>query len=196
MTDFEGFDRNARRNGVLIDTNMLVLLIVGSVNRERVSQFKRTSDYSSTDWDLLIGVLEQISQRYTIPHVLAEVSALTDLKGPEREIARVILRNLIGTLDELEIRSVDACANTVYVRLGLTDAAIAAAARLRGCSVLTNDSVCMRRWRLRLLTSLCSTTFDSSCSHNTSRPLLEPSGQAPKPPVLHSGHAGSTRGSG
>ncbi|MFN3326862.1 MAG: hypothetical protein ACK5AZ_25495 [Bryobacteraceae bacterium] len=83
MSDFESFDRNARINGVLVDTNLLVLLVVGSVDRERVSRFKRTSDYSSADWDLLTGILEQISQRYTVPHVLAEVSALTDLRGPE-----------------------------------------------------------------------------------------------------------------
>ncbi len=83
MTPFEDFDRNARITGILVDTNLLVLLIVGSVNRERVSQFKRTSDYSPADWDLLIGILEQISRRYTLPHVLAEVSTLTDLKGAE-----------------------------------------------------------------------------------------------------------------
>jgi predicted nucleic acid-binding protein len=141
MTDFADFDRNARRNGVLVDTNLLVLLIVGSVNRERVSQFKRTSDYSSADWDLLTGILEQISQRYTLPHVLAEVSTLTDLKGQDLATARAILHNLIGTMDELNIRSVEACANALYVRLGLTDAAISAAAKIRGCSVLTNDSV-------------------------------------------------------
>ncbi len=140
MTDFEGFDRNARTNGVLVDTNLIVLLVVGSVNRERVSRFKRTSDYSSADWDLLTGILEQISQRYTLPHVLAEVSTLTDLKGPELETARAILRNLIATMEELQIRSVEACANALYLRLGLTDAAIAAAAKVRGCSVLTNDS--------------------------------------------------------
>jgi predicted nucleic acid-binding protein len=43
-------------------------------------------------------------------------------------------------MDELQIRSIEACANTLYLRLGLADAAIAAAARRLGCSVLTNDS--------------------------------------------------------
>jgi predicted nucleic acid-binding protein len=128
-------------NGLLVDTNLLVLLIVGSVNRDRVSQFKRTTAYSSADWDLLIGILEQISQRYTLPHVLAEVSALTDLRGPELETARTVLHKLIGEMRELNISSADACATSLYLRLGLTDAAIAEAARLQGCSVLTNDSV-------------------------------------------------------
>ena len=140
MTDLDSFAQNARRNGVLVDTNLLVLLIVGSVNRERVSKFKRTSDYSSADWDLLTGIFEQISSRYTLPHILAEVSTLTDLKGPELEVARFILRKLIAAMSEVNIGSVEACANTLYMRLGLTDAAIAAAAKVRGCSVLTNDS--------------------------------------------------------
>jgi rRNA-processing protein FCF1 len=140
MTSFEDFDRNARINGILVDTNLLVLLIVGSVNRERVSQFKRTSDYSPADWDPLIGILEQISRRYTLPHVLAEVSTLTDLKGTELEAARAIFRNLIATMSELDVRSAEACANVLFVRLGLTDSAIAVAAKVRGCSVLTNDA--------------------------------------------------------
>ena len=140
MTDLDDFDRNARANGLLIDTNLLVLLIVGSVNRDRISRFKRTTDYSSADWDLLTGILEQISHRYTLPHVLSEVSTLTDLKGPELEVARTVLLRLIEELRELRITSADACATPLFMRLGLTDAAIAEAARLHHCSVLTNDS--------------------------------------------------------
>jgi len=140
MTDLDDFDRNARANGLLIDTNLLVLLIVGSVNRDRISRFKRTTGYSSADWDLLIGILEQISHRYTLPHVLAEVSTLTDLKGPDLEVARVVLLRLIEELREFQITSADACATPLYMRLGLTDAVIAEAARLHRCSVLTNDS--------------------------------------------------------
>jgi len=110
MTDLDDFSRNARKNGILIDSNLLVLLIVGGVNRDRISRFKRTANYSSADWDLLSGILEQISRRYTLPHVLAELSTLTDLKGPELEVARDVLRRLIGELSELQIASVDAWA--------------------------------------------------------------------------------------
>ena len=109
MADLDDFDRNARANGLLLDTNLLVLLIVGSVNRDRIARFKRTTDYSSADWDLLTGMLEQISQRYTLPHVLAEVSALTDMKGPELGVARTVLLRLVGQLREIQITSADAC---------------------------------------------------------------------------------------
>jgi hypothetical protein len=107
--DAERFDRNARSRGVLIDTNLFVLLIVGSVNRDRIPRFKRTSNYTPTDWDPLVGLLEQIPRRYSIPHVLAEVNTLTDLKGPERVIAREVLHRAISVIEELPIPSLDAC---------------------------------------------------------------------------------------
>lgn len=140
MTQFDRFERNARMNGLLVDTNLLVLMVVGTVNRERIPYFKRTSSYTPVDWDLLAGILEQISHRYTLPHVLSEVSGLTDLKGPELGVARITLRKLISLLQEIPMPSGEACADPVYLRLGITDAAIAAAARQNGCSVLTNDS--------------------------------------------------------
>ena len=49
MTDLERFDQNARANGLLIDTNLLMLLIVGFVNRDRILRFKRTSSYVFAD---------------------------------------------------------------------------------------------------------------------------------------------------
>ncbi|MEO8593627.1 MAG: hypothetical protein ABI759_09910 [Candidatus Solibacter sp.] len=140
MTDAERFDQNARSRGILIDTNLFVLLIVGLVNRDRIPAFKRTSNYTSADWDLLVGLIEHIPLRYAIAHVLAEANTLTDMKGEERVIAREMLHRVIAITEEVHIPSVEACASPYYWRLGLTDAAIGLAARKCGCSILTNDS--------------------------------------------------------
>jgi len=140
MTEAERFDQNARSNGILIDTNLFVLLIVGSVNRERIHRFKRTSNYTPADWDLLVGLLEQVPRRFVIAHVLAEVNTLTDLKGPERVLAKEMLHRAISIVEELPISSLQACASPYYHRLGLTDAAIGLVARERGCSIITNDA--------------------------------------------------------
>ncbi|HEY7305310.1 MAG TPA: hypothetical protein VH601_14395 [Bryobacteraceae bacterium] len=72
--------------GLLIDTNLLVLFAVGSVNRDRIETFKRTRRYTAEDFDLLLRVLGNWGVRYTTPHVLAEVSNLTDLAGTERPV--------------------------------------------------------------------------------------------------------------
>jgi hypothetical protein len=74
--------------GLFVDTNLLVLFAIGAVNRNRIEQFKRTRSYTKTDYDLLLRVLERFKPLYTVAHVLAEVSNLTDLPGPERRQAR------------------------------------------------------------------------------------------------------------
>jgi hypothetical protein len=43
-----GFD-SARSSGLLVDTNLLVLFAVGTVNLDRIETFKRTSKYTKAD---------------------------------------------------------------------------------------------------------------------------------------------------
>lgn len=133
---WSGFDRRA---GLLIDTNLLVLFVVGSVNRDRIENFKRTRQYSKTDYRLLLRVLEDFKPLYTLAHVMAEVSNLTDLTGPERLKARHILKETLAILQEPEMPSVRAAQSAPYESLGLVDAAIAALAREYKCAVLTDD---------------------------------------------------------
>lgn len=131
-----GFDTRA---GLLIDTNLLVLFVVGSVNPDRISDFKRTSNYSLSDYRLLRLIIERISPIYTVPHVMAEVSNLTDMNGPERLQARLVLKATMETLEEPAMPSLVASRDENYTGLGLVDAAIAVVARERKCGVLTDD---------------------------------------------------------
>lgn len=127
------------RAGLLIDTNLLVLLVVGTVNGHRIGSFKRTSQYGRSDYQLLLRVMEQFTPLYTLPHVMAEVSNLTDMNGQERQRARQILKDRLETLHEPVIPSVRASQNEHYERLGLVDAAIAVVATEQKCAVLTDD---------------------------------------------------------
>jgi predicted nucleic acid-binding protein len=128
-----------RSEGLLIDTNLLVLFVVGSVNRGRIERFKRTAKYSEHDYELLLRVIERFSRLYTVAHVLAEVSNLTDLTGTERVRARRVLKETLSVLIEPEMPSARAAQSRPYEDLGLVDAAIAAVAREHKCAVLTDD---------------------------------------------------------
>jgi len=139
MTDWERFRENSRSRGVLVDTNLLVLLMVGSVNRRRIEQFKRTRTYTAADYDLLIAVLNDFPKKYVVPHLLGEVSNLIDLGGAELLMAKAVLKNAIGNVEEIRLPSIDACDVDVYPRLGLTDAAICLLVEECGCSFLTDD---------------------------------------------------------
>ncbi len=129
----------AAATGLLVDTNLLVLFVVGTVNRNRIETFKRTRQYTKSDYDLLLRVLAQFNPLFTVPHVLAEVSDLTDLSGPEQARARSVLKGTISLLNEAEVPSARAAEDRFYPKLGLVDAAIGVVARANHCAVLTDD---------------------------------------------------------
>ena len=110
------------RSGLLIDTNLLVLYAVGTVNRDRIKTFKRTSGYANADYELLVRVTGQFEPLYTVAHVLAEVSNLTDLSGSERFHARSVLKSTISLLTEPAMPSQRAAEDPLYKALGLVDA--------------------------------------------------------------------------
>jgi len=125
---------------LLVDTNLLVLLVVGSVNRNRIEQFKRTRQYTGADYELLLRVIGRFDGHlYTVAHVLAEVSNLTDLTGSELPRARQFLKETIQVLAEPEMPSARAAQSRTYADLGLVDAAIASVADEHKCRVLTDD---------------------------------------------------------
>jgi predicted nucleic acid-binding protein len=74
-----------------------------------------------------------------VPHVLAEVSNLTDLAGAERLQVRQVLKATISVLTEIAISSAQAVLDPSFLSLGLADAAIAVVAREHRCTVLTDD---------------------------------------------------------
>jgi len=133
-----GLDSSARA-GLLVDTNLLVLLAVGTVNRNRIETFKRTRQYTENDFDLLVRVLNNFERLFTVAHVLAEVSNLTDLPGAERLQARLVLKATISLLQEADLTSTRAAEDILYRDLGLVDAAIGAVARANNCAVVTDD---------------------------------------------------------
>ena len=114
----------AAGDGLLVDTNLLVLFAVGTVNRNRIESFKRTRQYTKADYDLLLRVLDKFNTRYTVAHVMAEVSNLTDLPGAERQQARRVLKETTSLLSEVEMSSARAAEDRHYQELGLVDAAI------------------------------------------------------------------------
>lgn len=125
--------------GLLVDANLLVLLAIGGVNPDRIEQFKQTRQYMKSDYDLLTRVLGSFKRLYTVAHVMAEVSNLTDLSGFERLKVRLLLKEILNVLEERQMPSARAAEHSLYEDLGLADAAIASVARDHGCAVLTDD---------------------------------------------------------
>jgi len=136
----ELIERN-RNKGVLVDANILLLLIIGTVDRNLVQNFRGTQNQGFTpeDYDLLLGILGYFQRLLTTPHILTEVSNHSDkLKGQHAETCRVFLAQLFTKMDERYQPSKELCQSEAFPRFGLTDTAIFNLAPGQ-CLVLTTD---------------------------------------------------------
>ena len=139
MLDAAGLIEKHRAKGVLVDTNLLVLFLVGTVNRQRILNFKRTGDFTIEDYDLLVRLIDWFGQLIATPHVLSQVSDLADLTGNELTEIRELFKVLVENIEESYDTSRLIVGDPAFRRLGLTDAAIATVCS-RGILVLTGDA--------------------------------------------------------
>lgn len=115
-----------RSRGLLIDTNLLVLLAVGSYDRSLIRRFKRTRSFDETDFDLLARFAGSFSKLVTTPHVLAEVSNLTGhLTGRHPDGVRHVMATSISSMLEQWRHAAELTADPAFFKFGLADAAIA-----------------------------------------------------------------------
>ena len=109
--------------GAFIDTNLLVLLVVGSEDRKSIERHRRTRTFTTDDYDCLLDMIEARGSRvFVTPNTLTETSNL--LKQPRDARFRDRLRFLIEQSEEIVVASATAAHNSSFVRLGLTDAAL------------------------------------------------------------------------
>jgi hypothetical protein len=129
-----------RRNGVLVDTNLLLLFFVGGYDRGLVERFPRTADrFISADFDTLASVLGSFERIVTTPHILTETSNLLgQLSGRARVGCFEWLARTIPAMRETYVAGADLARREPFVKLGITDTSVievAAAPYL----VLTDD---------------------------------------------------------
>lgn len=132
-----------RRRGILVDTNILLLAVIGSAGPQLIRRHKRTENFTSADYERLADLLELFTRIVTTPGILAEVSSLgRQIGDPSRtEVSSAFGRWLTfgrERLRERHVRSIEFASDPMLVRFGLTDAGIIRAAR-KGYLVLTDD---------------------------------------------------------
>src|SRR5215471_13297052 len=112
-----------RQHGILVDANLLLLLVVGRFDEQRIGRFERTRDFVLEDFRLLELIVRQFSKILSTPHVLTEVSNLATKFEPPGSF-RDMFRQTIETIDERNCAAKTVTANKYFRKLGLTDAAI------------------------------------------------------------------------
>jgi rRNA-processing protein FCF1 len=129
----------SKQKGILIDTNILLLWFVGTVNRERISKFNRTEKFVPEDYDILVKILSYFNKIVTTPNILTEVNSLADKLGePERSKCLSVFAEGVTRLNESYLKSTEAVRTDSFTKFGLTDCGIATLAKNKYL-VLTDD---------------------------------------------------------
>lgn len=129
------------RAGVLLDTNIFLLLVIGDLDPSKIANFKRTRDrFNVRDHKTLKKFLNNFQKTIVTPHVLTEVSNLLGQIGsPDKEAVFSQFSGLILPAEEIFVPAANFCRETAFMKLGLTDCAIRAVSQ--NCYlVLTDDS--------------------------------------------------------
>lgn len=138
MDELSGLIEKHRSKPVLVDSNLLVLLLIGRLDPRQILTHKRTQAYTQDDYWLLESLLGYFGEMVTTPHVLAQASDLAVVPGRKltglRSLFRMHVEQVQERYDESRVLVHDPC----FERLGLTDAAIATLAS-GGVLVITAD---------------------------------------------------------
>lgn len=107
---------------VVIDTQLLVLLVVGLTSVDYVARHKRLRAYTRADLDLLAHAIRGPRRLLVTSGVLAETSnLLRQVNEPALTRIMSAFRKLIGRADEHHVAARQSSERPEFVRLGLTD---------------------------------------------------------------------------
>jgi rRNA-processing protein FCF1 len=128
-----------RPNGVVLDTNVFLLYVVGTLDPVLLRKIKRTSAFDVNDFVLLTNLLSLVPKTLVTPGIVTETCNL--LESDNKNYGFSIfpaLRHLMRVLHEDYVRSDALAQHTLFARFGLADSSIAHLAG-KGHLVITED---------------------------------------------------------
>ncbi|WP_459623604.1 PIN domain-containing protein [Burkholderia sp. 3C] len=82
---------------LIIDTNLLLLLVIGAVEEGRhIRNSKRLGAFSLRDYDNVVKIMSEYEMVFITPYIATEVSNLIDLDGYARNLAYDFARNMFA----------------------------------------------------------------------------------------------------
>lgn len=129
-----------KSKGLLIDTNLLILLVVGALNPDQISRYKRTNTYTAEDYQLLLSFVDRFRLVVTTPNILTEASNLLEGYTYRNQSALSLLERVAQFMQEVYHESLPTMQSYAksYRKFGLSDATIHRVAE-ENYLVLTDD---------------------------------------------------------
>ena len=119
----DNFILKFRKRGILIDTNLLILLLVGSYDENMISTFKRTIVYTVEDYRYLKTFLTRFGKHFYTPNILTEITNLTDSINSEPNFYFFQhVKYMLSAFEEENVSSDEIMQLKSFLKFGLTDA--------------------------------------------------------------------------
>lgn len=110
---------------LIIDTNLLLLLIIGAVEEGRhITSSKRLDGYTKDDYKNIWSIVSSYDKVYITPYIATEISNLIDLTGHSKEIAYQIAYLLFTKFFEIETEINKDCSHELFAAFGITDCSL------------------------------------------------------------------------
>lgn len=126
---------------LLLDTNVLVLLIIGRVDRLQITRHKASNAYSIKDYEKLEQLVAGQSDLATTAHIATEASNL--LNWGRADLRRAMLTGLksfLALAHEINVPSIRGANRPIFLRLGLADSVIEdVSVQIPSIAVITAD---------------------------------------------------------
>lgn len=107
---------------ILIDTNALIILIVGQIDSKLINSHRRTSIYEEQDYYDLLTVIKDYNNLTVLPNVWTEVDNLLNNFGGEQKYKYILaIKETIKSSSEKYITSLIGIESDSFFGLGLTD---------------------------------------------------------------------------
>jgi hypothetical protein len=118
-----------RTKGILLDSNLLVLLFVGLLDPDRVRSFSRTKNqgFTESEFSLLEEIVISTSTKViTTPHILTEASSFirSEFYGKVQQAALQIIAQAVKAFKERRPEARNLVKTDFFHRFGLTDSAV------------------------------------------------------------------------
>lgn len=118
-----------RDSGVYLDTNLMVVLVIGCYGVDKLQTHKRTLAYGPAEFRLLQTLMNKFRRRLTMPNILTEVDNLArQFPSHEHQAIAFHTRELVSTMFEMYHESDLHLGGETHKKLGLTDAILVAQA--------------------------------------------------------------------
>lgn len=137
----EEFKNKYLKSGIILDSNILLLLVVGRINPKLIKDNNCLSKYNEEMFSELNAFISIFKKIIVTPHILTELSNLyfsSMHKASDLSKCEKLLR-ILKDLYEIQIMKDNIINEKSFCKYGITDIAIVNAAKRNKIGILTDD---------------------------------------------------------